>query len=340
MYARVQDPEQKLSISLDLMHHLAALHNLPRAFVAARFPAVERPIAELIAEEVALWNGLYVQTGTREPLIEFGLAWLRRNIPQVQEPALIVHGDVGPGNFTFEAGKVTAMLDWELAHLGDPMEDLAWLSMRTVLQPFPDFAACIREYEAAAGRQVDIPRLYYFRVLVQWRIAIIRHRKAGEDVANSLMSQTLNRRLLVEAIVALSGISIPAYRRVAVPPHANNALYDTALGFLREIIAPAITDSFALTKVKSVARIVKYLQQYANLSPELSRLELADLTELLAELPASVAVGQQELAERIRAGKIAERRLLEYFTRHVGRDTQLMENGLGAVAWHPFPAVR
>ena len=50
---------------------------------------------------------------------------------------------------------VRAVLDWELAHVGDPMDDIAWLSWRATQQGWPDFPARLREYEAASGVAVQ-----------------------------------------------------------------------------------------------------------------------------------------------------------------------------------------
>ena len=53
----------------------------------------------------------------------------------------------------YAAGRVVAMVDWELAHLGDPMDDIAWLSLRATQEPFTDFPARLREYEQLSGHR-------------------------------------------------------------------------------------------------------------------------------------------------------------------------------------------
>ena len=64
------------------------------------------------------------------PLLEEGAAWLHRHAPAAARVG-IVHGDPGPGNFVHDGSRVTAFTDWEFTHLGDPMEDWAYLvSMR------------------------------------------------------------------------------------------------------------------------------------------------------------------------------------------------------------------
>ena len=75
------------------------------------------------------------------PVFRFGLARLAEHLPEPAEPATLVHGDFRNGNLIVDPAAanpgstadsiLAAVLDWELAHLGDPMEDLAWLCLRT-----------------------------------------------------------------------------------------------------------------------------------------------------------------------------------------------------------------
>jgi aminoglycoside phosphotransferase (APT) family kinase protein len=62
------------------------------------------------------------------PLAEWGIRWLKAHAPVAPRVA-IVHGDYRTGNFLEEGGRITAILDWELVHLGDPHEDLGWTSL-------------------------------------------------------------------------------------------------------------------------------------------------------------------------------------------------------------------
>jgi aminoglycoside phosphotransferase (APT) family kinase protein len=336
-YSRIKDAKEKRDVSLDFMRRLGQLHAIDAASVAENLPQKTRSIPALIGEEIALWEGLYRQTRQPDPLIEFGLRWLTGKVPNVAERASIVHGDAGPGNFLFEAGRVAALLDWELAHLGDPLEDIAWLSMRTVLEPFPDFAACLREYERATGRRIDLARVRFHRVLVQWRIAIIRHRNQGEDVANSLISRAVNRRLLVEAIAEAAGSPAPRYQPVPAPATPREAYFDASLAYLRDAVTPAIADPFALAKVKSVARIVKFLKEQDRLGDAMARAEAGDLGEALGAPAGAIAEARERLAARIRDGRADDSATFAYLARQAGRDTQVMSTALGALAWRPFP---
>ena len=62
-----------------------------------------------------------------EPVVRAAIRWLRRQPPPPAERVGVVHGDYRSGNFLFDAeGRIRAILDWEMWHLGDPLEDLGW----------------------------------------------------------------------------------------------------------------------------------------------------------------------------------------------------------------------
>ncbi len=86
------------------------------------------PRAATLAQ-IDRWDRLYRESRFLPvPLLDEAAAWLRRRAP-VPDRVVLVHGDPGPGNFMHERDRVTAITDWEFAHLGDPDED--WVYMAT-----------------------------------------------------------------------------------------------------------------------------------------------------------------------------------------------------------------
>ena len=78
-------------------------------------------------------------------------------------------------------GRVVAVVDWELAHLGDPMDDIAWLSLRATQEPFTDFPTRLREYEALSGNSIDEARVHYYQVMAETKLQVMGHRPAATD---------------------------------------------------------------------------------------------------------------------------------------------------------------
>jgi aminoglycoside phosphotransferase (APT) family kinase protein len=78
--------------------------------------------------EVERWE-MVIEEDEREPqpIARAAIRWLKRNLPPRAQKISVVHGDYRTGNFLYDAeGNIRAILDWEMAHLGDPLEDLGW----------------------------------------------------------------------------------------------------------------------------------------------------------------------------------------------------------------------
>lgn len=121
--------------------------------------------------QVEQYRGLLDAFGEPHPVFELGLRWLERN-PPPPAPTTLVHGDFRNGNFVVGPEGIRAVLDWELAHLGDPMEDLGWLCVQSWrfrevgkrVGGFGDDADLFGGYEAAGGRAVDPDSVRYWEV--------------------------------------------------------------------------------------------------------------------------------------------------------------------------------
>jgi aminoglycoside phosphotransferase (APT) family kinase protein len=88
----------------------------------------ERDAASCWRHEVARWEKV-IDEDEREPqpIARAALRWLKRHPPPPAQKIAVVHGDYRTGNFLYDKqGHIRAILDWEMAHLGDPLEDLAW----------------------------------------------------------------------------------------------------------------------------------------------------------------------------------------------------------------------
>ncbi|NHN36528.1 phosphotransferase family protein [Pseudomaricurvus alcaniphilus] len=85
------------------------------------------PIDQIWSVELNRWQQVIDELPSPEPIAQAAIRWLRNNPPPVPVKTCVVHGDYRSGNFMAnEAGDITAILDWEMAHIGDPLEDLCW----------------------------------------------------------------------------------------------------------------------------------------------------------------------------------------------------------------------
>lgn len=131
---------------------------------------------EVVEREIDRWVGLYREsTVAPEPAVEECIRWFRANAPEVPETTL-VHGDFRVGNTLVDGDDLTAVLDWELARVGDPLYDLGYASTNyfagKLIDPIerPELACSLLErewfydeYERRSGRRVDRERVRYWR---------------------------------------------------------------------------------------------------------------------------------------------------------------------------------
>jgi len=341
-YAGSAGSEVLDAVATDLMRKLAELHGLDIRGLGLPGYLAHGTITDHVVAELGIWQAMYQEVSLRDPLIEFALNWLAGNIPEASEPPVVVHGDAGPGNFLHRNGKVTALIDWELCHVGDPMEDIAWLSVRSTFEPFPDFRRHVRDYARLAARSVARERLLYHRVFVPLRITVLRHRALGADapdgdLANSLLSRTMNRRLLVESLAAATGVSLVAVAAVHAPLPSLQKEYDYVLDLLRGKIGSRTRDEVARAATKSAARMVKYLASVHRYGEEIEAAGIRDLSSLLCVRPMSRPALQAELSDRMSRGDLDYATVLAFFSREVARETQLATSAMGVLAQRTLP---
>ena len=116
-FYRIQDPDEQVRVAQDFIRNLAALHRLdPHDLALPSFGPV-KTVREHALDEIAnMRRRRRTPSGDIDPLVRLSLDWLERNVPDYDGPVVLVQGDTGPGNFMYENGKVTAVVDWELAH--------------------------------------------------------------------------------------------------------------------------------------------------------------------------------------------------------------------------------
>jgi aminoglycoside phosphotransferase (APT) family kinase protein len=336
-YRRVKDEHARETIAREFVVALATLHRTPVAGLDITGLEPSSTMADCVRQELAIWRGMYRETGKQDPLIDFALDWLDANVPEPAGRPVLVHGDAGPGNFLFDDGHLTALLDWELAHPGDPMEDLAWFSMRCVMEPVPDFAARLRDYGRAVGTPPDLARIRYHRVFVSNRVVIIRHRNVTGLPGNSIVSRALNRRLLVTALAEATETVLVPQPRLNAPETERSALFDHVLHELRHDIAEASTDPAVVTAAKNTAKVVKYLRDCDRFGHVVEDAELAALAELLGARPKSVEAGRAALGKALRQGRVPFATALAFFAGSVAREAKLAASSSGGLAGRDFP---
>jgi aminoglycoside phosphotransferase (APT) family kinase protein len=143
-------------------------------------------------------------SGVVSPMLELGLRWLDQHRPTATRTT-VVHGDFRHGNFIIGTDQLRAVLDWELAHLGDPMEDLGWLCTRAwrfggegPVGGFGDYADLFAGYEKTSGIAIDPNVVKWWELLgtVKWGvICVVQANRHLSGSQRSVELAAIGRRL-------------------------------------------------------------------------------------------------------------------------------------------------
>lgn len=178
-------PAERASLGPDVARRLGELHAIDWRAEGLAFLGAPAPGRAAAARELARWEERVDRAALpREPVLEDALVWLRGHVPETEEIAL-VHGDYRLGNWLVARGdagaRLVGILDWEMVHLGDPLEDLAWCSSILWRAGTPLAGGLLlpaeleAEYAKASGRRVDAERMRFYELLTVVKMIAIMH---------------------------------------------------------------------------------------------------------------------------------------------------------------------
>jgi aminoglycoside phosphotransferase (APT) family kinase protein len=158
------------------------------------------------AEQVSTLFDWYVSFNTPSPAFDLAFSWLKRHLPP-DGPPCVVHGDFRSGNLIVQTETgLAAVLDWELAHIGQPMEDLGWICVNSwrfgqwqkPVGGFADRDTFYTAYEAAAKTVLDRSQTFFWELYgtVRWGISclqLVHQHLSGEVV--SVERAAIGRRI-------------------------------------------------------------------------------------------------------------------------------------------------
>lgn len=190
---------------------LARLHALPPlpelAGVADSINARRwsLPLQQCVQEYLDEWLALYQSEGhLPSPTVTALLRWVADNVPAGDGQPVLLHGDIGFHNLLLDQGQLTAVLDWEFAHLGDPAEDLAYV--RNTIGGMLDWEAFMADYLDQGGQPVDATRLLFHQVWGHLRNA---------TAANLLARKFHDGRVDDLKVAILPNLYIPQFLKAA-----------------------------------------------------------------------------------------------------------------------------
>jgi aminoglycoside phosphotransferase (APT) family kinase protein len=189
-------------------------------------------------------NAAYLELGSAQPMIDFTAKWLLANLPK-SRPLTLVHSDFRNGNLIVHPDRgVVAVLDWELAHIGDPMRDLGWLMTRSWRfgvpgKPVGGFGEAddfFDGYESVPGHRVDRGAVRFWEVFGSfwWAVGTLSMAQSWRSGAESSVERPAIGRRSSECQIDCVNMIIPGWARK--PAEAQRQLSSNDLPTTSELL--------------------------------------------------------------------------------------------------------
>lgn len=316
-------PHVRAAVLDDFIRIVAELHSLPVGELDLPGMAVPFTPAEHATLDIGMWRRLAGAVGDLDPLISYAGSWLLAHPPARVQRTVLVQGDTGPGNFLAHEGRVSGLIDMEFAHVGDPMDDVAWILWRSASLEGFDAGRVLDRYSALSGLAVDRASVDYYGAAVQYRCAVTTSLALarGGGARGWAPYLLVTQRFLVglgAALGALVGVAEPRPPLPERPATLRTAWYDELLDGLRAAVRG--TDDPELREATRNQQIlVHYLRAYDRIGADVERLDADD-----ARATFHAHLDGRELAERAEeAGAAGDPEVLAFLLRRLQRRSTL-----------------
>jgi len=310
------------------LEELARIHAIPVAeFAGAGLRPRANGAESCLGETPSMEARYRAMKNEPDPMIEFLVKWVRRNVPRDRERQTLVLCD--SGQFLWEGNRVTALLDFELAYIGDPAADLAGLRTRDLSEPLGDLRRAIAKYGEITGEQVDTAAVDYHTV----RFSLSTPLSVADlctqpgiflNYAQYLAWYLVYGRFALEVLAHLQGIPLEAPQLPEVPRTRRSA----AAGHLVELLDPvrAGAEGERAYDLDRAYRVAQYLERAERYGPALEADNLGEAARLLGHQPADRIRAEAELERFVLdAGPERDAEIVPFLWRRIMREESLLK---------------
>jgi aminoglycoside phosphotransferase (APT) family kinase protein len=317
---------------------LAKWHAIPVSeFEQIGFP-IPKTGEEYLIQDLDVWEkGCFPHLKEPVPLVTFACQWMRRNPPPPPRRPVLAQGDTGPGQFIFKDGRIKAVVDWELAFVGDPMNELARIRTRDMWYPTGNLPLWFKYYSEYSGTPLELDKIRYYSVIAMMTTALalgpVVQRLDPRDVhAEWIAEEIWSKRATIECLAEAIGVrveppSIPAPQRSRV-----SELFDVLEDNLRDEQFPRIEDRFFKYRMSMDLRLLTHIRHLTEFGREIEADDLEDVKAFLGTRPKNRHEAMVAMDRFVRsAGPDMDAALTRYFYRHAMREEALMRGAMGRV---------
>jgi aminoglycoside phosphotransferase (APT) family kinase protein len=328
---KLENPTQQRAIMEDFMRVVAIMHSLDLDALGLDDIMEYKPVtpAECALNEMELmlsqWQDFL--SNYRDPLITYGVDWLRRLVPETVARVSLVQGDTGPVNFMFQGDKVSSVIDWEMGHYGDPLEDLGNICVRELWNPCGGLKGLFEMYESESGIPYTRFSAQYYRVQQNVRGMIPIHAVCAdahprESVAWYLCYRYLGDRSTCEALADAMGVDI----EIPEMPEGmgeSDVVAEAAIYAQQHDIESKLTDPFAISRARDVKTLIECMDRKRRYGAAIEIAELDDLVEVIGERASDLETAFEAFDAIIKTGDFDDKVVIRYLLRRAYREEWL-----------------
>ncbi|OBF24856.1 phosphotransferase family protein [Mycobacterium sp. ACS4331] len=328
----VTDPGEIDAVMDDYVDALVAVHRIdPQAFggLGMAVPATREAMALDFFEGFVTRYRSFKRRP--EPLLEFAIGWLRRNVPSRASRPSFVLGD--SGQFMFENRRITGLLDVELAHIGDVAHDLAGLRLRGVTEPMGDLSRVLARYESVSGEPLDVAAIEFhtakFALCTPLGLVAALHL----DLTRPEILQYVEwfHQLSLHAIESIARQAGVQLEPVASPVSTTHEYTGVVRGLATMIEELDVAAGLAEYHRGTVASVARFCDRVNELHPAIVSADLDDIATLTGDRPVDRFAGDTVLEDFVRAaGPEHDANLISLLHRRCMRQMLLLEPVLTA----------
>lgn len=310
---------------------LARIHCIDTAKAAAAGLAIPKTAEDIALAYFRLADAAYLKgKAGPEPMIEFFRSWITRNVPMHRTRAVLLVADAP--QFFHDGTAITAIYDLEMAHVGDPMMDLASIRVRDINEPIGGIATLIEAYRIASGEPIDWSVLQFHTIVSFMAVpmmtgATLRGMHPHPAFVEYLSWDLGASRAAIETLAEVQGIALdPVASLTPQLTRHGEALADLVA------VAEKQPPPDGLLREDRVLSLARYAKRADEIGPAIDRLEIAEIAALIGHTPGSIEEAHAALEAFVLAqGERHEAALIRLFHASTMRRLQLLEGYPGPI---------
>jgi aminoglycoside phosphotransferase (APT) family kinase protein len=277
-----ESDEERACVLNQYMEVLARVHQIdPGKFEGIGLEPCDGP-REIVVGHFNRFVAEYRRSKRRpEPVMEFLIGWVQRNTPLHRTKVSFLVSDVA--QFMFDDGKLTALLDLELACLGDSLQDLAAFQFRNTSEPLGDFASALRHYQEITGEPIDADVFDLHAIAFASITPLGMTSRVSRSMPTSSVLQYLEwwvhgSRWPLEIIAARSNVVLPQPEPLPPEPTPYDPLSESLVGAINALPADG---EFATYERGATANLAAFVARTTQYGPPIYRQDKAEVEAFL-----------------------------------------------------------